>query len=72
MKGNNDFVLFLNVTSSANTGGFNFGLRCSRDYGVFLTHRGIFRQKPLRDCNIVIGNFPWDVLSVLCPPEQCV
>ena len=39
--------------------------------GIF-THRGIFRQKPLGDGDIVIGHFPWDVLSVLRLPEQRV
>lgn len=36
------------------------------------THCGIFRQKPLRDGNVVIGNFPGDVPPILCLPQQRV
>jgi len=39
---------------------------------VVFTHCGILRQKPLRDGNVVVGNFPWGVLPVLCLPEQRV
>lgn len=49
---------------------FGLPLLC-RLRGIF-THRGIFRQKPLRDGDVVVGNLPWDALSVLRLPEQRV
>lgn len=35
-------------------------------------HRGVVRQKPLGDGNVVVGDFPRGVLAGLCLPEQRV
>lgn len=37
-----------------------------------VTHRGIFRQEPVRDGDVVVGNLPRDALPVLRLPEQRV